>query len=101
MLDASGTAQGIGSGRHLWLFLEWHGVSKYWAGEPKLALRSGHWSGAIDIGDPGYLVLWLVNLNPEACKVMSHDGYYQRNGFPCLHFTPGVMILRHVDFIAQ
>jgi hypothetical protein len=101
-LHASGTAENVPSNNRLWLFIEWKGVQKYWAGSPAdFTLSHGRWSGKIYIGDPGNLILWLVDLGPKALHVMNTDKTGQNNGFPTLHLASDAKVLDSIPFTAR
>ena len=71
-LHASGTAEDIPANSRLWLFIQWQGVRKYWASDPRnFKLEQGHWSGKIYVGAPGHLTLWLVFLGPKSLRALN------------------------------
>jgi hypothetical protein len=101
-LHASGTAEGIPANSRLWLFIQWQGVRKYWASDPRnFKLERGRWSGRIYVGDPGHLTLWLVFLGPNSLKALNKDVYYQNNGFPTMILASDAKVLASVPFISQ
>ena len=85
----------------IWLFIEWQGVSTYWATDPKdISYANGHWSGKIYVGDPGNLILWLVDFGPKALHVLNTDVNGQNNGFHTLKLAPDAKALTSIPFTA-
>lgn len=100
-LNARGIARNIEPKHRLLLFLQWAGVHKYWAGDPDVVVTNGQWTGTIDIGAPGHIILWLVDQGPKTIQAMNHDGYYWSNGFPTLKPGPDETVLGRIAVIAQ
>lgn len=101
-LVASGTASNVPSGSRIWLFIQWKGVSKYWATDPKdISYADGHWSGKIYVGDPGNLILWVVDFGPHALHVLNTDVNGQDNGFHTLKLASDAKTLTSIPFTAN
>jgi hypothetical protein len=88
-LQMSGSARNIPKNYRLDLFLQFVGVKRYYAaGDPNKALsfRDGAWKGAIYIGEPKPIIIWLVSLSPSKVRWMNspRQGPYQNGGFPSL-----------------
>jgi hypothetical protein len=101
-LKASGTAQHIQRGHHLWLFLYFYD-DRYYAGDDLHLVKGGGWYGHIYIGGaktPGQqFVLWLFDLGPNGWTVLNTDINGQQNGFNGWRLANDVTRLAYVTFI--
>jgi hypothetical protein len=103
-ITASGTVQGLQSGHHLLVFLQFGSQDKYWAGDPDVKIGAGgRWNGTVCIGDPGDITLLLVDVGPRGLAALKRDDfYYWSNGVPFVltKLAPDVSILNRVSVTA-
>lgn len=107
-LNASGTAENVQKGHHLWLFLYVasanNGTGLYYPGDREPLFRTnGQWSGgAVFIGGTGQpgqrLTLWLVDLGPGGYQKIGVNVPGSSPGFAVLRFAPDVAPLKSVTF---
>ncbi len=99
-----GTAQNIEKNNHLDVFLQFAGSNKYFAaGNPDTSapLIGGNWTCEIDVGAPGNIILYLVDLSPASVRLVNSkaDVPYQSNGYPSI--VKLGTILASVQFTAK
>jgi hypothetical protein len=100
-LPLSGTAQNVSRGHFLWLFLQFEGMNVYYPADfGSLDFTKGGWSGSICVGDPGHITIWLVDLGPNAFRVLNKD-MRPRNAshVPTLKLAPDETVLHSVNVI--
>jgi hypothetical protein len=99
-LPLSGTVQNIPRGYGLDLFQQYKGSVRYFpAGNASaVSVNNGHWSGSIDLGQPGPFSIMLVLLSPSDVSWMNSQNHVPdlRNGLSSL---PGT-VLAHANYTA-
>jgi hypothetical protein len=93
-----GTIQNAQPHHQLALFVERAGINEFYIVDPDVSAQDNIWLGSIKIAQPGSVTLWLVDLAPDAIRVLNRAIDNQTQGFPTLIFSSGVTLVDNVTF---